>query len=211
MKSCSSGGGPSGSRAAMPTGAGHGGALRRRESPQPPSATLSLRRRTPLKGAAPAPPRTQDAPRAGRGGARGRPARGSCGRAPGLLPASAPLQRALRALRAPVSAPRVRQPANAPSRSQPIAGLRQSACPSPGSRPRSGPAQPAPTSPATPPDPGPHLAAPGAPLPPPCSSAPSPLLKPFTRDAGARLAIVNIKRALKTEKKKKSLYKVGMK
>lgn len=74
MKSCSSGGGPSGSRAAMPTGAGHGGALRRRESPQPPSATLSLRRRTPLKGAAPAPPRTQDAPRAGRGGARGRPA-----------------------------------------------------------------------------------------------------------------------------------------
>lgn len=65
-------------------GAGHSGALRRRASLLPPAATRSLRPRAPLKGAAPAPPRTQDAPRAG--GARGRG-----GSAPGRLPASARL------------------------------------------------------------------------------------------------------------------------
>lgn len=63
-------------------GAGHSGALRRRASLLPPAATRSLRPCAPLKGAAPAPPRTQDAPRAG--GARGRG-----GSAPGRLPASA--------------------------------------------------------------------------------------------------------------------------
>lgn len=165
MKSCSSGGGPSGSRAAMPTGAGHGGALRRRESLQPPAATLSLRRRTPLKGAAPAPPRTQDAPRAGRGGARGRPGPGELRPRARAQPALPPLPRALRA---PVSAPRVYQPANTPSRAQPDRRPADSLhaprpAPSPAAAPHS---QPGPL-PRLRQIQRPHLAAPGAPLPPP--------------------------------------------
>lgn len=81
---------------------GHGGggrgtsqALRRRAGFQSPAATRPLQPRAPLKGAAPAPPRTQDAPRAGgaRGSGGGEPRRLPASEAPSLRPALLPAGR----------------------------------------------------------------------------------------------------------------------